>query len=151
MNSQAKAEKFVGISLTRLPARQLPRQNKKAQPAKTAPEGGRRRSSAFTAAAFPFPSKGRCRFHYLARRRKSGEYVQKVSNPTDTRRAPCARQLRVSRWRRVRREAFPAGASLCISVPARIDIGGLAGTLLHTFPRRTCVVQNRPWLKKTII
>jgi hypothetical protein len=37
-------------------------EKKGAQPAKTAPNGRRRRSSAFAAAAFPFPSKERCKF-----------------------------------------------------------------------------------------
>jgi hypothetical protein len=35
--------------------------------------------------------------------------------------------------------------------PKRIDIGVFPSTLLDTPPRRTCVVQNRPWQKKTII
>jgi hypothetical protein len=91
---------------------------KKAQPAKTAPNGIRCRSSAFAAAAFPFPYKERFRISDWAGIGNSGEYVPGVSIPPD---AP----LRTNH--RPRFEAWPRFEARRRSRPS--SVGGLQAQL----------------------
>jgi len=97
---------------------------KKAQSAKTAPDGGWRRSSAFTTAAFLFPSKGRGILADSMRPANSGHYVFGVSNSADA-------DLRLPQLLRTPAVLRQKAAGTRVPFPAaRIDIARYPGTLL---------------------